>query len=155
MACRLREGIILIGAALNRPHLEYSFWYNWKYFIFPSTRKMWIRWTEFSRGHRDACALERLPCEEIRRELSLFSLQKKWLWGDDRAAPNVGGEGETGSSQHYVAGEQENRLNMKQELFRLGTKKTFYSHQYVPPWENIAQRYCAVSIPGGFLDLIG
>jgi len=137
MVCGLREVFILLYSALNRPYLEYCFQYNWKYFIFPSTRKILIHWRESSRGHQDSCALEHLVCEEILRELSLFSLEKKRLQGNVRAAPSVYGEREVCSSQQYMAGGQEKELKMKQDLFRLGIKKIFFLMSMVQQWSTL------------------
>ncbi|GAB0175791.1 hypothetical protein GRJ2_000044300 [Grus japonensis] len=70
---RSREVILPLYSALMRPHLEYCI-QLWGH----STRKTSSCW--MIRG------LEHLSCEDRLRELGLFSLEKRRLWGHLRAA---------------------------------------------------------------------
>jgi len=94
--------------------------------------------------------LEHLPCKDRLRELRLFSLKRKRLWGDLiaafqdlKGAHRKDGEGFLMSSRSDRAGE--NDFKLEEGSFRLDTRKKFFTMRVVRHWHRLPRE--AVDAP--------
>ena len=94
--------------------------------------------------------LEHLSCEDRLRELGLFSLEKRRLQGDLRAACQClkGGYKRDGEGLFTRAGTDRtggNGFTLKEGRFRLGIRKKFFIVRVVKHWHRLPRE--AVAAP--------
>jgi len=131
MANRVREVILPLCSVLVRPHLEYC-----------------IRmWSPQYRRDMDLMiqGMEHLPFEDRLRELGLVKLEKRRLWGDQKATFHYlmwgcKKEGDRLFRRVHCGRTRGNDFKLKEGRFRLDTRKMFFYKKEGEALAQVAQR---------------
>ncbi|GAB0203097.1 hypothetical protein GRJ2_002775300 [Grus japonensis] len=143
---RLREVILFLNSALVRPHLEYcvQLWGPQYRKDMELLEQVQRRTTKMIRG------LEHLSYEDRLRQLGLFSLKKKRLWGNLRAAFQYlkGASRKAGEGlfiRECSGRTRGNGFKRKEGSFTLDMRKKFFPVRAVRHWNRLPRE--AVDVP--------
>ena len=94
--------------------------------------------------------MEYLPYKDRLREVGLFSLEKRRLWGDLRAAfqylKRSYKKGEDSLAGSVVIGQRGNGFTLKERRFKLDIRK-FFTIRVVTHWKKVAKRCGGSTVP--------
>jgi len=133
MARRSREVILPLYSALVRPHLEscIQLWSLQHRKDMDLLQHIQRRATKMIRG------IEHLSCEERQREMGLFSLEKRRLWGDLRAACPYLKRAYKKDGDRLFRRAFCNSFKLKEGRFRLDIRKKFFTTREVKHWNRL------------------